>query len=138
MDKPYGIWKLLSCVRLSAIPWSVHGILHARIMDWVAIPFSRVSSPPRDQTQVSCTAGRFFPIWATRGSLIYELYLNSVLSQLPLLKQTNSMHVCARAHTHTHTHTHTNTFRSISAKEPIICRAPSFFRGSAFGSVRIW
>ena len=41
---------------------SVHGILQARILEWVAIPFSRGSSPPRDQTQVSCTAGMFFTI----------------------------------------------------------------------------
>ena len=45
---------------------SVHGILQARILEWVAIPFSRESSPPRDQTQVSCLAGRFFTIWAPR------------------------------------------------------------------------
>ena len=45
---------------------SVHGILQARILEWVAIPFSRGSSQPRDGTQVSCIAGRFFTIWATR------------------------------------------------------------------------
>ena len=45
---------------------SVHGILQARIIEWVAIPFSRASSPPRDWTQVSCVAGSFFTIWATR------------------------------------------------------------------------
>ena len=39
---------------------SVHGILQARILEWVAIPFSRGSSQPRDWTQVSCTASRFF------------------------------------------------------------------------------
>ena len=39
---------------------SVHGILQARILEWVAIPFSRGSSQPRDQTQASCIAGRFF------------------------------------------------------------------------------
>ena len=39
---------------------SVHGILQARILEWVAVPFSRGSSQPRDQTQVSCIAGRFF------------------------------------------------------------------------------
>ena len=38
---------------------SVHGILQARILEWVVIPFSRGSSRPRDQDQVSCTAGRF-------------------------------------------------------------------------------
>jgi len=41
---------------------SVHGILQARILEWVAIPFSRGSSQPRDRTQVSHTAGRFFTI----------------------------------------------------------------------------
>ena len=45
---------------------SVYGILQARILEWVAIPFSRGSSWPRDQTQVSCIAARFFTIWATR------------------------------------------------------------------------
>ena len=39
---------------------SVHGILQARILEWVAIPFSRGSSWSRDQTQVSCIVGRFF------------------------------------------------------------------------------
>ena len=45
---------------------SVHGILQARILEWVAIPFSRGSSQPRDGTQVSCIAGRFFANWTTR------------------------------------------------------------------------
>ena len=44
---------------------SVHGILQARILRWVAISFSRGSSQPRDRTQVSCIAGRYFTIWAT-------------------------------------------------------------------------
>ena len=39
---------------------TVHGILQARVLEWVAIPFSRGSSQPRNQTQVSCIAGRFF------------------------------------------------------------------------------
>ena len=44
---------------------SVHGILQARKLEWVAILFSRGSSKPRDQTWVSCIAGKFFTIWAT-------------------------------------------------------------------------
>jgi len=44
----------------------VYGILQARILEWVAIPFSRGSYWPRDRTQVSCIAGRFFTVWATR------------------------------------------------------------------------
>ena len=38
----------------------VHGISQARILEWVAMPFFRASSQPRDQTQVSCFAGRIF------------------------------------------------------------------------------
>ena len=47
----------------------VQEIFQARILEWVAISFSRESSQPRDQTQVSCTAGRFFTNWATREVL---------------------------------------------------------------------
>ena len=59
----------LSHVQLFATPWtvappdsSVHGILQAQKLEWVAIPFSRGSSRPRDQTQVSCTVSRFFTV----------------------------------------------------------------------------
>ena len=44
---------------------SVPGILQARILEWVAIPFSRGSSWSRDQHSISCIVGRFFTIWAT-------------------------------------------------------------------------
>ena len=45
------------CDRMDCI---VHGILQARILEWVAFPFSKGFSQPRDQTQVSCIAGRVF------------------------------------------------------------------------------
>ena len=45
---------------------SVHGILQARILEWIAIPFSRGSSEPRDQTWISCIVGRLFTVWAIR------------------------------------------------------------------------
>ena len=48
---------------------SVRGILQARILEWVAIPFSRGSSQPRDRTWVSCITGGFFTSWATREAL---------------------------------------------------------------------
>ena len=50
---------------------SVHGILQARKLEWVAIPFSKGSSQPRDQTQISYIAGRFFTIWATKEDQEY-------------------------------------------------------------------
>ena len=53
---------------------SVHGILQARTLEWVAIPFSWGSSSPRDQTQVSCSVGRLLTIWTTReGSEILNV-----------------------------------------------------------------
>ena len=48
------------------VVYTVHGIPQARILEWVAFPFSRGSSQPRDGTQVSHMAGRFFSSWATR------------------------------------------------------------------------
>ena len=51
--------------------YTVHSILQARILEWVAFPFSRGSSQPRDWTQASCIAGGFFTSWATwRGIII--------------------------------------------------------------------
>ena len=59
--------KSLSQVRLcDPMDYTVHGILQARILEWVAFPSSRGSFQPRDWTQVSSIAGRFFTIWATR------------------------------------------------------------------------
>ena len=57
---PHGLY-LTSC--------SVHGFIHARVLGWVAISFSRGSSPPRDQTWVSCIARKFFTVWATKETL---------------------------------------------------------------------
>ena len=63
---------------------SVHGILEARILEWIAILFSRGSFPLRDWTQISCIAGGFFTIWAT---FIYflSLCLNSHFVQRGVL-----------------------------------------------------
>ena len=46
--------------------FSIRGILQARILEWLVIFFSRGSFQPRDWTQVSCIAGKFFTIWATK------------------------------------------------------------------------
>ena len=54
--------------------FSVHGILQTRILEWISIPFSRRTSQPRDQTLVSCLAGRFFTVWATGKSPTMEFY----------------------------------------------------------------
>ena len=81
----HGVLVSKSCPTLcdamdcSPVGSSVHGILQERILEWVSISFSKGSSQPRNWTQVSCIAGRFFTNWAMREACI---------------------------HTHTHTHTH--------------------------------
>ena len=74
--------KLLNHVWLFVTPWtvayhsSVHGILQARILEWVVISFSRRSSQPRHWIQVSCIVGRHFTVWATR-EVHKQTYLSS-------------------------------------------------------------
>ena len=60
---------------------SIHGILQARVLEWVAISFSRGSSLPRDQVQVSRTSGRLSTLWATRETLKLIRRVNSMCSR---------------------------------------------------------
>ena len=53
---------------------SVIGILQARILEWVDVPFSTESSQPKDWTQVSLIAGEFFTVWATREALTNQYW----------------------------------------------------------------
>ena len=63
---------------------SVHWIFQAIVLEWIAISFSRGSYQHRDRTQVSCIAGRFFTVWATREALskfqFSSVQLSSVVS----------------------------------------------------------
>ena len=52
---------------------SIHGIFQARVLEWVAISFSRESSRPRDQIGASCIAGRHFTTWTTREAPTWPL-----------------------------------------------------------------
>ena len=75
------LWDPLDCSPPGA---SVHGILHARILEWVAISFSRGSSWPRDQTQVSCICRQVVYHWVTREALgTWCPVLTSVLVHKP-------------------------------------------------------
>ena len=67
----------------------VHGILQARILEWVAFPFSRGPSQPRDGTQVSHIAGRFFISWATREAENTEVGSLSLLQQISPTQESN-------------------------------------------------
>ena len=63
---------------------SIHGIFQARVLEWVAISFSRGSSRPRNWTQVSLIVGRCFTVWATREvQLIASQFHGWIRVQLP-------------------------------------------------------
>ena len=64
---------------------SVHETLQARILEWVAIPFFRESSQPRDWTQVSCIAGRFFTVWVTREAHDVLIVSSPLSKNLPAI-----------------------------------------------------
>ena len=64
---------------------SVHGIFQARILEWVAISFSRGSSWPRDRTQVSGIVGRCFTVWPTRD------WANSTVSKANVVDSSQSL-----------------------------------------------
>ena len=86
---------LTLCDSMDCIPpgSSVHGILQARILEWVAISFSRDSSQPKDQIQISRIAGRLFTVWATRKAhwIMYDclkmnlLYLKLIFTLFKLM-----------------------------------------------------
>ena len=84
-------WKKVkvaqSCPTLcNPMDYTVHGILQARILEWVAFPFSRGSSQPRDWTQVSYTVGGFFTSWATKEARVGSL---SILWQIFPTQESN-------------------------------------------------
>ena len=62
---------------------SIHEIFQARILEWVAISFSRRSSQPRDWTQISCIVSRCFTIWATKEGKSPQSLQQNVLFLVP-------------------------------------------------------
>ena len=73
---PYLLWCEVkvaqSCLTLcDPMDYTVHGILQAKILEWVDFPFSRASSQPRDWTQVSHITGRFFTSWVRKEAQEY-------------------------------------------------------------------
>ena len=88
-------WKSHSRVWLFAIPWTValevvcSSTLQTRVLECVAISFSREPSRPRDWTWVSCIVGRFFTNWATTKSL-------TVFQMLPSFQQSKTLSLWGR------------------------------------------
>ena len=77
--------------------YTIHGIIQARILEWVAFLFSRGSSPPKDQTWVSCIAGRFFTSWVTRDALCHLYQALTCCSHVLLERRTLKEHDIGQA-----------------------------------------
>ena len=84
---------------------SVLEISQARILEWVAISFSRRASGPRDQTFVSCTGRQIFYNWATREAFVFlgktycpTQFLSEYQENLPVTRYLlwNNNHLCQR------------------------------------------
>ena len=101
--------------------YTVHGILQARILEKVSIPFSRRSSQPRDWTQVFHIASRFFTVWATMEALRRKYRVKSWLWiwQWTLTEDIRSL-------------THNKTYLSWT----LMCQPAQ--RHSLFGDVYLW
>ena len=87
---------------------SIYGIFQARVLEWVAISFSRGSSWPRDRTQVSCTVGRRFTVWATREAHQHSVQFScSVLSDyLPPHERQQARPPCPSPTPRVHSNSH--------------------------------
>ena len=92
------VWTVQSCPTLcdsmdrSPPSSSVHGLFQASILEWVAIPFSRRSSPPRDRTCISCIASRFLTIWATREAQCCPCPWHLLTMHLPHISHVSVSH----------------------------------------------
>ena len=80
-----------------SLPGSIHEIFQARILQWVAISFSRGSSQPRDRTRVSRIAGRRFTVWATREALL-QTKRDKKKQQMELLPTFRTFPSCILSH----------------------------------------
>ena len=115
---------------------SVHGILQARVLEWVTISFSRGSSQPRDWTWVSRIAGRHFTIWATREvKPENEKILKSVLEILKTLDKdisniiTEYIYVCVYIYVYAYVYIHSHALSACGHRlgkghSSLISRAP--------------
>ena len=78
-------WSGVPPMDCSLPGFSIHGIFQARVLEWIAISFSRGSSWPRNWTGVSCIAGTHFTLWATREASLDTIVDHNFSCDLLLL-----------------------------------------------------
>ena len=116
---------------------SVHGILQARILEWVAISYFRGSSWPRDQTQISYTAGRFFTIWATSSVLFSSVAQSCPTPCKPMNRRMPGLPVHHQLPEFTQTHVH-RVSDAIQPSHPLSSPSPPAPNPSQHQSLFQW
>ena len=116
---------------------SVHGILQARILEWVAISYFRGSSWPRDQTQISYTAGRFFTIWATSSVLFSSVAQSCPTPCNPMNRRMPGLPVHHQLPEFTQTHVH-RVSDAIQPSHPLSSPSPPAPNPSQHQSLFQW
>ena len=89
------VWLFVNPTDCNLIGSSSRGILQARLLAWVAVAFSRGSSQPSHQTQVSCITGGFFTLWITREARYMYTYMHSFFIQSCVHGHLGCLHVLA-------------------------------------------
>ena len=126
-------WCLTLC---DPMDYTVHEILQARILEWVAFPFSRGSSQPGDWTQVSCIAGRFFTSWAT-DEIRSDQSLSCVRLCDPMNRSTPGLPVHHQLPEFTETHIH-GVSDTIQPSHPLSSPSPPAPNPSQHQSLVQW
>ena len=130
-----------SCLTLcNPTNYTVHGILQARILEWVAVPFLRGSSQPRGWTQVSRIAGRFLTSWATReeGSVQFSSVTQSCPTLCdPMNRSTPGLPVHHHLPESTQTHVH-QVSNAIQPSHPLSSPSPPASNPSQHQSLFQW
>ena len=116
---------------------SVHGILQARVLEWVAISFSRGSSQPRNWTLVSCIAGRFFTNWNTQSVQFSSVAQSCPTLCDPMNRSMLGLPVHHQLPEFTQTHVH-RVSDAIQPSQPLSSPSPSAPNPSQHQSLFQW
>ena len=109
-----------------------------RILEWAAYPFSRAPSWPRNQTGVSCFAGRFFTNWAIREALIYNQF-SSVTQLCPTLSDPwTAAHQASLSITNSWSSLRLMSIKSVMPSHHLILCFPLLLLPSIFPSIKVF
>ena len=118
---------------------SLHGILQAKLLEWVVMPFSRGSSWPRDQICVSWIAGRFFTVWTTRENPLQKFSSVQLLSHVWLFATPwTAAHQASLSIINSRSPPKPMSIESVMPSNHLILCCPLLLLPSIFPSIRVF